>query len=119
MTVAAIGYLRIAAQDTSAWMDFGTQVLGLMEAPREDAEGARIVEEGIALRPLDVDIAMLYGYGFPRWRGGPMKYADTVGVDRVLADMEAVAADDPGSWVISPLLRKVAESGEGFGKLNG
>ena len=43
MTVAAIGYLRIAAQDTSAWMDFGTQVLGLMEAPREDAEGARFL----------------------------------------------------------------------------
>jgi 3,4-dihydroxy-9,10-secoandrosta-1,3,5(10)-triene-9,17-dione 4,5-dioxygenase len=43
MTVASIGYLRIAAQDTSAWMDFGTQVLGLMEAPREDAEGARFL----------------------------------------------------------------------------
>ena len=43
MTVAAIGYLRIAAQDTSAWMDFGTQVLGLMEAPREDAQGARFL----------------------------------------------------------------------------
>ena len=43
MTVASIGYLRIAAQDTSAWMDFGTQVLGLMEAPREDAQGARFL----------------------------------------------------------------------------
>lgn len=82
-------------------------------------EGAKILEEGIAERPLDIDMVKLFGYGFPRWRGGPMKHADIVGVDQVLADMEAVAADDPTSWVISPLLRKVAESGDGFGKLNG
>ena len=40
-------------------------------------EGANVVHEGIALRPLDVDVTFLYGYGFPRYRGGPMKYADT------------------------------------------
>ncbi|MEL6794611.1 MAG: 3-hydroxyacyl-CoA dehydrogenase NAD-binding domain-containing protein, partial [Pseudomonadota bacterium] len=82
-------------------------------------EGAKILDEGIAERPLDIDMVKLFGYGYPRWRGGPMKYADIVGVDQVLADMEAVAADDPTSWVISPLLRKVAESGDGFVKLNG
>ncbi len=43
-------------------------------------EGANVVHEGIALRPLDVDVTFLYGYGFPRYRGGPMKYADTVGL---------------------------------------
>ncbi len=82
-------------------------------------EGAKILAEGIAARPLDIDMVKLFGYGFPRWRGGPMKHADIVGVDRVLADMEQVAADDPGSWVVSPLLRQVAESGKGFGALNG
>ncbi|MEL7464062.1 MAG: 3-hydroxyacyl-CoA dehydrogenase NAD-binding domain-containing protein [Pseudomonadota bacterium] len=82
-------------------------------------EGAKILDEGIAERPLDIDMVKLFGYGYPRWRGGPMKYADAVGVDQVLRDMEAVAANDPTSWVISPLLRKVAESGEGFAKLNG
>ena len=81
-------------------------------------EGAKILDEGIAARPLDIDMVKLFGYGFPRWRGGPMMHADLVGCDQVLADMEAVAADDPGSWAVSPLLRKVAKDG-GFGKLNG
>jgi len=48
-----------------------------------------------------------------------MKHAEIVGVDQVLADMEGVAADDPGSWEISPLLRRVAASGAGFAKMNG
>ncbi|QIE56327.1 hypothetical protein G5B40_13145 [Pikeienuella piscinae] len=82
-------------------------------------EGAQILDEGIAARPLDIDMVKIFGYGFPRWRGGPMMHADITGVDKVLADMEAVAADDPGSWTVSPLLRKVAKSGEGFAKLNG
>ena len=81
-------------------------------------EGAKILDEGIAARPLDIDMVKLFGYGYPRWRGGPMMHADLIGVDKVLATMEAVAADDPGSWEVSPLLRKVAESGEGFAKLN-
>lgn len=81
-------------------------------------EGAKILDEGIAARPLDIDMVKLFGYGFPRWRGGPMMHADLVGCDQVLADMEAVAADDPGSWAVSPLLRRVAKDG-GFGKLNG
>ncbi|MEO0360739.1 MAG: 3-hydroxyacyl-CoA dehydrogenase family protein, partial [Pseudomonadota bacterium] len=82
-------------------------------------EGAKILDEGIAARPLDIDMVKIFGYGFPRWRGGPMMHADIVGVDQVLGDMERVAADDPRSWEVSPLLRRVAESGEGFAKLNG
>jgi hypothetical protein len=53
-------------------------------------EGANVVHEGIALRPLDVDVTFIAGYGFPRHRGGPMKYADTVGLPRVLADIRGV-----------------------------
>ncbi|MFV0473877.1 MAG: 3-hydroxyacyl-CoA dehydrogenase NAD-binding domain-containing protein [Pikeienuella sp.] len=81
-------------------------------------EGAKILEEGIASRPLDIDMVKIFGYGYPRWRGGPMMHADIFGVDKVLADMEAVAADDPDSWEVSSLLRKAAAEG-GFGKLNG
>lgn len=81
-------------------------------------EGAKIIEEGVAARPLDVDMVKLFGYGFPRWRGGPMMHADITGVDQVLADMEQVAADDPGSWVVSDLLRSAAADG-GFQKMNG
>ena len=48
-------------------------------------EGARILEEGIALRAGDIDVTYVYGYGFPAWRGGPMFYADAVGLKNVLA----------------------------------
>src|SRR5262249_23343884 len=51
-------------------------------------EGARLLEEGVALRPVDIDIVYLQGYGFPVWRGGPMFYGGTVGLPRVLARIE-------------------------------
>jgi 3-hydroxyacyl-CoA dehydrogenase len=68
-------------------------------------EGARIVEEGIAERPLDIDMVMIHGYGFPRWRGGPMQYATETGLDQIKADMAQVAAQSPNSWVISDMLK--------------
>ncbi|WP_419913430.1 3-hydroxyacyl-CoA dehydrogenase NAD-binding domain-containing protein [Hoeflea sp.] len=81
-------------------------------------EGARVVEEGIALRPLDVDITMLYGYGFPRWRGGPLKYADMIGLDKVLADIREFEKDDPEFWKPAKLLVDLVERGENFDSLN-
>ena len=81
-------------------------------------EGARVVEEGIALRPLDVDITMLYGYGFPRWRGGPLKYADMVGLDKVLADIREFEKQDPEFWQPARLLVDLVERGENFDSLN-
>ena len=67
-------------------------------------EGARIVEEGIAERPLDVDMVMIHGYGFPRWRGGPMAYADEIGIDVIREHMADVATQSPQSWTLSKLL---------------
>ncbi len=67
-------------------------------------EGARIVEEAIAERPSDVDMVQIHGYGFPRWRGGPMHYAGEVGIDEISWWMGAVARQSPGSWKISTLL---------------
>lgn len=81
-------------------------------------EGADIVHQGIALRPLDVDVAMFYGYGFPRYRGGPMHYADQVGLDRVLADIHEFQAEDPHFWKPSPLLAELAQRGGHFNDLN-
>jgi 3-hydroxyacyl-CoA dehydrogenase len=76
-------------------------------------EGARIVEEGIALRASDVDLVYLTGYGFPRHRGGPMCYADTFGLWNVVQAMGRFAAnplDDADFWQPAPLLlRHVAE----------
>jgi len=78
-------------------------------------EGARILEEGIALRASDVDMVYLTGYGFPAHRGGPMFYADTVGLDKVAA---AIARFQKGyhgeQWQPAPLLVKLAGEGKKF-----
>jgi 3-hydroxyacyl-CoA dehydrogenase len=80
-------------------------------------EGARIVEEGIAQRASDIDIVYLNGYGFPAHRGGPMLYADTVGLPNVVRALKRIAAE-PGSdskfWEPAPLLVKLAEEGKSF-----
>ena len=81
-------------------------------------EGANVVHQGIALRPLDVDVTLVHGYGFPRFRGGPMQYADSVGLDRILADIRAFARDDPLFWQASPLLVELVERGADFASLN-
>jgi len=81
-------------------------------------EGANVVHERIALRPLDVDVTFLYGYGFPRYRGGPMKYADMVGLPRILADIREFAKEDPLFWRASPLLIDLVERGADFASLN-
>jgi len=80
-------------------------------------EGARILEEGIALRPGDIDIVWLYGYGFPPYRGGPMHYADARGLAQVHARMLELAAldgDPYGYWRPAPLLERLARSGGRF-----
>ncbi|QSI28849.1 3-hydroxyacyl-CoA dehydrogenase [Variovorax sp. RKNM96] len=81
-------------------------------------EGANVVLQRIALRPLDVDVTFLYGYGFPRHRGGPMKYADMVGLPKVLADIREFAKEDPIFWKPSPLLVELVERGADFSSLN-
>lgn len=81
-------------------------------------EGAKVVAEGIALRPLDVDVTFVAGYGFPRHRGGPMKWADMTGLDKVLADIQAFAKEDPLFWKPAPLLEQLVAEGRNFDSLN-
>jgi 3-hydroxyacyl-CoA dehydrogenase len=81
-------------------------------------EAANVLHQGIALRPSDVDVVFLSGYGFPRYRGGPLHYTDSVGLDRVLADIRSYAEQDPAFWKPSPLLVQLAESGRNFASLN-
>ncbi|MFM0325666.1 3-hydroxyacyl-CoA dehydrogenase NAD-binding domain-containing protein [Caballeronia glebae] len=81
-------------------------------------EGANIVHEGIAQRPLDVDATLMHGFGFPRYRGGPMHYADTVGLDNILADIHAFAKEDSLFWRASPLLVDLVARGQNFASLN-
>ena len=81
-------------------------------------EGAKVVAEGIALRPLDVDVTLLHGYGFPRYRGGPMKYADMVGLPKILDDIRAFAQENALFWTPAPLLERLVSEGKDFGSLN-
>ena len=76
-------------------------------------EGAVILDEGIAARASDIDAVYLHGYGFPAWRGGPMFYADTVGLFNVRRRLRQLAADDP-SWQPAPLLDRLADEGSAF-----
>jgi 3-hydroxyacyl-CoA dehydrogenase len=81
-------------------------------------EGARILEEGIAARPGDIDIIWLNGYNWPAWRGGPMHWADSVGLDVIVERLEAQAAESGDSGLEpAPLLRRLAAEGKGFSEL--
>ena len=77
-------------------------------------EGAKILEEGIALRASDIDVMWLYGFGFPRWRGGPMFFADSVGLAKVYADVQGFHKQHGVLWTPAPLLQRLAESGGSF-----
>ena len=77
-------------------------------------EGAKIVGEGVALRASDVDVMWLYGFGFPRWRGGIMHYAETVGLPQVLARIEAFEAKHGSLWEPAPYLKECVAAGRGF-----
>jgi len=81
-------------------------------------EAAKVVEEGIALRPSDVDVTLLYGYGFPRFRGGPLHYADTVGLKKILGDIERYAKEDDFFWRPSLLLQDLVSREATFDSLN-
>lgn len=82
------------------------------------SEAARVVEEGIALRPIDVDAVFLFGYGFPRFRGGPLQYADTIGAKELVSRIQSYAKDDPYYWKMPALLERMAEDGTTFADLN-
>jgi 3-hydroxyacyl-CoA dehydrogenase len=77
-------------------------------------EGAKILEEGIALRAVDIDIIYINGYGYPAWRGGPMWYADTVGLKKVYERVNQFHEEHGELWEPAPLLKRLAESGKTF-----
>ena len=77
-------------------------------------EGARILEEGYALRAGDIDTIYVNGYGFPAYRGGPMWYADSVGLKKVYERVSEFHKQHGMLWEPAPLLKKLAESGKAF-----
>jgi 3-hydroxyacyl-CoA dehydrogenase len=77
-------------------------------------EGAKILEEGIALRAVDIDIIYVNGYGYPAWRGGPMWYGNTVGLKKVYERVNQFYEEHGELWEPAPLLKRLAEEGKTF-----
>ena len=101
--------LGIAQRDISAEEIVERCIFGLVN------EGAQVLAEGIAQRPSDIDVVYLYGYAFPVAKGGPMFYADQVGLKKVydrICEFEQQAGD--GTWEPAPLLKELAEAGKSF-----
>jgi 3-hydroxyacyl-CoA dehydrogenase len=80
-------------------------------------EGAKLLEQGIAMRPGDIDITYLTGYGFPARHGGPMYLADRIGLDQVLADIRRLHQQDGYWWQPAPLLEQLVREGRRFADL--
>lgn len=81
-------------------------------------EAAKVVGDGIAKRPLDVDIVLLMGYGFPRFHGGPLKWADLQGLSNLLEDIQEFAQEDAYFWQAAPLLEQLVAENRHFDDLN-
>jgi 3-hydroxyacyl-CoA dehydrogenase len=77
-------------------------------------EGARVLEDGTAIRPGDIDVAWVLGFGFPAYRGGPMHYADGVGLEFVVEEMRRLEAQHGDQWQPPPLLEALARDGRRF-----
>ncbi len=81
-------------------------------------EGAKIVDEKIAQRPLDIDVTMINGYGFARWRGGLMWHGDQIGTGEIKKQIDVLAVQDPASWQCAALITRLAAQHKSFSTLN-
>ena len=120
------GRTRIVDPEVTAIIEGVSHELGIRrrEIPDEEIldrllhplvnEGARIVEEGIAVRAGDIDVVYVYGYGFPASRGGPMFWAEQSGLARVVDTMRRLAPSHGARWRPAPLLERLAAAGQGW-----
>jgi len=79
--------------------------------------GAQLLDDGIAVRSSDIDVVYVYGYGFPKYRGGPLYYADQIGLDAVYRDILAFHQEYGDEWRPAPLLKRLADAGQTFASL--
>jgi 3-hydroxyacyl-CoA dehydrogenase len=120
------GRTRIVDPEVTALIESVSRELGIRrrEIPDEEIldrllhplvnEGARILEEGIAIRASDIDVVYVYGYGFPAYRGGPMFWAEQSGLQRVVDTMRRLAPTHGARWRPAPLLERLAAAGQGW-----
>jgi 3-hydroxyacyl-CoA dehydrogenase len=83
------------------------------------AEAISILDEHIADRPRDIDLVLIHGYGYPRWRGGLMHAADKTGLAHIAERIAAFAKTDPLSWKVPALLQRMVQDRKSFESLNG
>jgi 3-hydroxyacyl-CoA dehydrogenase len=81
-------------------------------------EGARVLDEGFVLRAADIDVVYVNGYGFPAWRGGPMFYADRVGLKKIYERIARFHGELGDRWAPAPLLERLAREGKTFHELD-
>ena len=123
------GRTRVADPQVLELIESAAAARGITRKPVADAEildrllhplvneGARVLEEGIALRAGDIDVVFVNGYGFPACKGGPMYWAEQVGLDRIIATMRRLGPTHGSRWQPAPLLLRLAESGQGWKSL--
>ncbi|MDE0112001.1 MAG: 3-hydroxyacyl-CoA dehydrogenase family protein, partial [Albidovulum sp.] len=109
---------EIRAETGCSGRSFGNEEIQNRAIAAKVNEAAKIIDEGIASRPSDVDVVEIHGYGFPRWLGGPMKCADEMGLGLLLANIGEYAKTDALFWEPSTLLSKLAIDGLLFDDLN-
>jgi 3-hydroxyacyl-CoA dehydrogenase len=80
-------------------------------------EGAKVLSDGIARRPLDIDVVLINGYGYPAWRGGPMFEADAIGLDKILADIEEAHTFAGAGYEPAPLIPYLIRNNRRFADL--
>ena len=90
----------------------------LRESGTQNVASASLPRSFRALRPVDIDMVQLFGYGHPRWRGGPMKYADMQGLDKILGSIRKFEKEDAWFWTPAPLLEQLVAEGRTFDDLN-
>ena len=123
------GRTRIPDPEVIALIESISAELGIVRRPLTDAqiverllhplvnEGARVLQEKIAIRPGDIDVVYVNGYGFPAYRGGPMYWAEQTGLASIVATMRTLAPTHGSRWQPAPLLMRLAESGRGWNSL--
>lgn len=114
----ALDGILMAVRDLETTRDWSEQEIVDRYMTAMISEAARVVEDGIALRPVDVDQVFLHGYGFPRFRGGPLHYADTLGAAEIKRRIEAYAEEDPHYWRVPAIIDRMAADGTTFDDLN-
>lgn len=108
----------LVAEEATAPRDWTPEEIAERAVLSMIEEGFHILDEGIARRPADIDLVLVHGYAFPRWRGGPMHHADRLGLSAVLARIRQLAAEDPLSWRVPPLLERLVSEGRTLARLN-